>query len=181
MFFHVVVVLEPSCDKFRDALIQQQQSVFLGNGSLTHFASPRIVDLGKSNRNNNLFVSFLRLAFACPGPSVFLLVFWLRCVEQNPRIPRLEFREFVPATACVSFFLSFLHVRCTAHCHQQCARANLANRASHISCNRFFHGVMTPHACKARPLTTVGRTSLSVIIIINNTTKHHKTHHGDTK
>ena len=37
-----------------------------------------------------------------PGFSGFL-----RCVEQNPRIPRLEFREIVPATACVSFFPCF--------------------------------------------------------------------------
>ena len=43
----------------------------------------------------------------------------------------------------------------------------LANRASR---NRFFSWGYDPytHACKARPLTTVGRTSLSVIIIIFN-------------
>ena len=62
----------------------------------------------------------------------------------------------------------FLHVRCTAHCHQLCVRAKFANRASHLSCNRFFSWGYDPstHACEARPLTTVGRTSLSVIIII---------------
>ena len=75
--------------------------------------------------------------------------------------------EFVSATACVSFVLCFLHVRCTAHCHQQCVRAKLANRASHLSCDRFFSRGYDPytHAGKARTLTTVGRTSLSVIII----------------
>ena len=73
------------------------------------------------------------------------------CVEQNPRIPRLEFRDFVPATACFSFFLCFLHVRCTAHCRQQCVHANLANIPSHISCNSFFSWVMTPTLTPVRP------------------------------
>ena len=112
-----------------------------------------------------------RLAFACPGPWCFSWFPGFRCVEQNPRIPRLSFSEFVPATACVSFVLCFLHVRCTAHCHQQCVRAKLANRASHLSCNRFYSRCYDPytHAWKARPPTTVGRTSLSVI--------HHHHHH----
>ena len=49
-------------------------------------------------------------------------------------------------------------------------RAILANRASHLSCNSFFSRGYDPyaHACEARPLTTVGRTSLSVITIIIN-------------
>ena len=48
----------------------------------------------------------------------------------------------------------------------KCVRANLAKRASHISCNSFFSRGYDPytHACKASPLPTVGRTSLSVII-----------------
>ena len=87
-----------------------------------------------------------------------------RCVKQNPRIPRLELREIVQATACVSFFLCFLHVRCTAHFRQQCVHANLANRPSHISCNSFSKSYDRP--VRPGPLTTVGRTSLSVIIII---------------
>ena len=47
-------------------------------------------------------------------------------------------------------------------------RGKLANRASHLSCDRFYSRGYDPytHACKARPLTTVGRTFLSVIIII---------------
>ena len=50
----------------------------------------------------------------------------------------------------------------------QCVCAKLANRACHVSCNRFFSWGYDPytHACKARPLTTFGRTSLSVVIII---------------
>ena len=52
---------------------------------------------------------------------------------------RSEFREFITAAACVNFIpSSFSYVRCTAHCHQQCVSANLANRPSHISCNRLF-------------------------------------------
>ena len=43
-----------------------------------------------------------------------------------------------------SFVLCFLHVRCTAHCHQQRVRAKLANRANHLSCNRFFCGGVSP-------------------------------------
>ena len=65
---------------------------------------------------------------------------------------RFEFRELIPATACVNFIPScFSYVRCTAHCYQQCVRANLANRASHISCNIFFRGVMTPSLMPVRP------------------------------
>ena len=49
-------------------------------------------------------------------------------------------------------------IRSTAHCHPQCVSGNLANRASHTSFNRlFFAG-----SCKARPLTFVGWTFLSV-------------------
>ena len=106
---------------------------------------------------------FSRLPFACLGPRCFSWYLGLCVVEQNLRIPRLEFSEFVSATACVSFVLCFLHVRCTAHRHQQCVRAKLANRASHFSCNRFFRGVMT--LARLRPLTIVGRPFLSVIII----------------
>ena len=82
---------------------------------------------------------------------------------------RLEFREFVPAPACVYFLRVSLVIRCTAHCHLQCVSANLANRASHTSFNRLFSRGHDPfaHACKARPLTIVGWTSLSVSLSLS--------------
>ena len=36
------------------------------------------------------------------------------------------------------FPVFLLEIRCTAHCHLQCASANLANSASHTSFNRLF-------------------------------------------
>ena len=60
----------------------------------------------------------------------------------------------IPATACVYLIPScfFSCVRCTAHCHQQCVCANLANRARHTSFNRLsFRGVMTPSLTPVRP------------------------------
>ena len=98
---------------------------------------------------------YLSLSFGCPllvlAPPCLSWFPGFRGVEQNPRIPRLEFSEFVKATACVYFIPS---------------RSPLMFRASHLSCNRFFSCSYDPctHACKARPLTTVGRTSLCVML-----------------
>ena len=65
---------------------------------------------------------------------------------------RLEFRDFFPATACVFSHVLLLVIRCTAHCHQQCVSANLANSASHTCSNRLsFRGVMTPSLTPVRP------------------------------
>ena len=83
----------------------------------------------------------------------------------------LEFREFVPATACVFFpHVLILVIRCTAHCHQQCASANFANSASHTSFERHFFAGHDPfaHACQARPLTNVGWTSESVSLSLSS-------------
>ena len=45
----------------------------------------------------------------------------------------------------------FLVIRCTAHCHQQCDSANLANSASNTSFDRLSRGVMTPSLTPVRP------------------------------
>ena len=67
-------------------------------------------------------------------------------------------------------FLLLIETRCAAQCHLTvCTVQTLANRASRTSTNRlFFSRGYDPytHACKARPLTSVGRTSLSVFVIV---------------
>ena len=65
----------------------------------------------------------------------------LRFVAQNPRIPATSNSENLVQQQLV--FISCLRVfslcvRCTAHCHQQCVSAHLANSASHISSDRLF-------------------------------------------
>ena len=90
----------------------------------------------------------------------------MRCTESEDSSD-LNSENLFQQQPCVYFIPScfFLYViRCTAHCHQQCVCAKLANRASHTSFNRLFSGGHDPfaHACKARPLTIVGWTSLSV-------------------
>ena len=67
-----------------------------------------------------------------------------------------------------SFLLAFAFDG-TTHCHQQCASTHLANSASPISFNRLFSWGHDPftHACKARPLTDVGWTSLSVSLSLS--------------
>ena len=96
-----------------------------------------------------------------PGP--------LRFVAQNPRIPAtsnsvnlFHQQPVFDSSLRVSFFVFDV----TTHCHQQCASAHLANSASPF--NRLFRWVHDPftRACKARPLTVVGWTSLSVIVIV---------------
>ena len=113
---------------------------------------------------------YLSLSFGCPPLVLAPCVFPdFRGVEQNPMIPRLEFSEFVTAAACVYFIPSrFSLTFDVLHTVINSVYVQLANRASHLSCNRFFSCGYDPytHACKARALTTVGRTSLSVIIII---------------
>ena len=74
------------------------------------------------------------------------------------------------STACVSFSHLLLHaIRRTAHCqfNRVQVQALPTEQAAPVLTD-FFRGVMTPTLTpgKARPLTTVGRTSLSVIIII---------------
>ena len=68
------------------------------------------------------------------------------------------------------FVFFSLCVRCTAHCHQQCVSAHVANSASHISSYRLFSRGHDPfaHACEARPLTIVGWISLSVSLSLSS-------------
>ena len=92
-----------------------------------------------------------------------------RFAAQNLRIPVIpnSVNLFQQQLVFDSFFRDFVF-DVTAHCHQQCASAHLANSASPISFNRLFswgHDPIT-HACKARPLTVVGWTSLSVIVVV---------------
>ena len=75
--------------------------------------------------------------------------------------------------ACAYFFslpFYFLIVtRCTAHCHfnRVQVQALPTEQAAPVLTDSLSQGYDPyTHACKARPLTTVGRTSLSVIIII---------------
>ena len=82
----------------------------------------------------------------------------------------LEFKEFAPATARVSFFLCFSPlIRCTTHCHFNRAQVLALPTEQAAPVLTYFSRGYDPytHACNARPLKTVGRTSLSVIIIIN--------------
>ena len=66
--------------------------------------------------------------------------------------PRFEFEHlFQQQLVFLKIPSCFPHVRCIARCHLLCVRTNLANRASHISCNRFFRGVMTPSLMPVRP------------------------------
>ena len=84
-------------------------------------------------------------------------------IDLNSRIYSGNSLCFILIPSC------FSHVRCTAHCHQQCVRAKIANRASHISCNIFFEGHDPfTHVCEARPPTVVGRTSLSVSLSLSS-------------
>ena len=93
--------------------------------------------------------------FACPG-SQFLLVSWF---------PSLGFTESEDSSDLNSENLyqqqpvSISSLRVFLLCSMYCTLSSnsvyvqLANRASHLSCNRlFFRGVMTPytHACKAQ-------------------------------
>ena len=121
------------------ASVKTEDSEYL----LFHFTKEKLQD-------GLMCSDYLSPFFGCPlrvlAPRCFSWFPGFRGVEQNPRIPRLQVSEFVSATACVSFVLCFLPIRCTAHCHQQRVRAKLANRASHLSCNSFFfRGVMTPY------------------------------------
>ena len=77
-----------------------------------------------------------------------------RFVAQNPRIPATSNSENLLQQQPVfisSIRVFSLCVRCTAHCHQQCVSAHLANSASHISSNRLFSRVMTPSLTPVRP------------------------------
>ena len=114
----------------------------------------------------------------CLFPSIVLYLSWPRClswfpdfqdVEQNPRIPRLEFSEFVTATNCVYFIPSRVSLMFDVlHTVINSVYAQLVNRASHLNCNRlWFVGLWPLHSrLYGQSLTTVGRTSLRVIIII---------------
>ena len=72
-------------------------------------------------------------------------------------------------------FLLFV-IDVIAHCHQQCASTHLANSASPISFNRLFSWGYDPftHACKARPLTDVGWTSVSASLSLLRNMKPQK-------
>ena len=66
-------------------------------------------------------------------------------------------------------FYFLIVTRCTAHCHFNRVQVQTlpTEQAAPVLTDSFSRGYDPyTHACKARPLTTVGRTSLSVIIII---------------
>ena len=99
----------------------------------------------------------------------------LRCVAQNPRIQKMMnlIQRIHCSYACASFFsLPFyfpIVTRCTAHCHFNCVQVQTlpTEQAAPVLTDSFSRDYNPyTHACKARPLTTVGRTSLSAIIII---------------
>ena len=85
--------------------------------------------------------------------AVFLaLLVPFRFAAQNLRIPVIpnSVNLFQQQLVFDSFFRDFVF-DVTAHCHQQCASAHLANSASPISFNRLFRGVMTPSLTLVRP------------------------------
>ena len=77
----------------------------------------------------------------------------LRFVAQNLRIPvtSSSVNLFQQQPTFDSFHRVFVF-DVTAHCHLQCARAHLANRASHTKLlQTLFRGVMTPSLTPVRP------------------------------
>ena len=116
------------------------------------------------------FVACLRvLAPVSPG---FLVA--LRCVAQNPMIlltrNLIQWITATPVLPSFCFPCYFLiATRCTAHWHFNRVQVQAwpTGQAAQVLTFSFSRGYDPyTHACKARPLTTVGRTSLSVIIII---------------
>ena len=100
---------------------------------------------------------YLSLSFGCPllvlAPGVspgFLASAVL--IEQNPRIPRLEFSEFVPATACCYFILSRFSLMFDApHTVISVYVQNLPTEQATSVVTDFFRGVMTPTLTLVRP------------------------------
>ena len=102
-----------------------------------------------------LFVSFLRLPFACPGP---------RCYSSATLIQWICFSN----SLC---FFRPLFCSCSMYCTQSSTvcTCKTCQQSEPLQLQQIFSRGYDPytHACKARPLTTVGRTSLSVIIILS--------------
>ena len=103
-------------------------------------------------------------------PAVFLvlLTIFVYCTESEDSIDFRIQRIYSKNSLCLDSSLRVFVFDVTTHCHQQCACAHLANSASPISFNRFSLQGHEPytHACKARPLTVVGWTSLGVMVIV---------------
>ena len=114
---------------------------------------------------------YLSLSFGCPllvlAPGVspgFLASAGLNRIRG---FPRLEFCEFVTATACVYFIPSrFSLMFDVLHTVINSVRATCQQSTPTSVVTDCLSWVYDPytHACNARPLTIVGRTSLSVII-----------------
>ena len=107
-----------------------------------------------------------RLLVLAPGFSWFPGSF--RCVAQNPMI--LLMMNSIQRTTFFSLPCYFrIETRCTTHCHFNRVQVQTlpTEQDAPVSTDSFSRGYdPDTHACKAGPLTTVGRTSLSVIIII---------------
>ena len=91
----------------------------------------------------------------------------LRCVAQNPRILLLmNLIQIHYSYACTTFFsLPFYFLSC--HFNRVQVQTLPTEQAAPVLTDSFSRGYgPNAHASKARPLTTVGQTSLSVIMII---------------
>ena len=106
----------------------------------------------------------------------FLLVSWfpsLCCAESEDSIDD-EFNSENSLQLRLYYLFSLpcyflIETRCTAHCHFNRVQVQTlpTEQAAPVLTDSFSPGYDPyTHACKARPLTTVGRTSLSVIITI---------------
>ena len=128
---------------------------------------------GRTDELRYLPFSFPLCPVVCSGSSGSLTPGFLRCVAQNPRIQltlnliqRIQY-----SCACVFFFQQLallIEIRRTAHCHLTVCKCKPCQQRKYTCSDRIFSWDYDPytHACKARPLTTVGWTSLSVIVIV---------------
>ena len=111
------------------------------------------------------------LLVLAPGVSPGLLVSWLpRCGTESEDSAQLIQWICNSNSLCLFHPFAYSLMFDVLHTVINSVYVQLANRASHLSCNRCFSWGYDPytHACKARPLTSVGRTSFEC---------HHHHHH----